>query len=187
MTLWTSSLYIQKSLPNQGRLKVKYITAAVKVTCQVLSLLKDMQMSSLLQSNIMFSSKVKFQGNSSVLLIKSLSIVKVTWSFKGRLKVTNTSSAFVSGWGKPPIVIIILDQKIDHEDHQNRWIVQAGWARWKTWQQQLEPMAWPEDGRTVGFSRIIVDTAIVKASAVYTHSVGTEQNIFICQNSVAYV
>ena len=87
MTLWRSSLYVQKSLFNQGRLKVKYITAAVKVTCQVLSLLKGMWMSSLLQSNIIvfFKGQVsrKFQCVTSQVTVDCEDHVIVQRTFEG--------------------------------------------------------------------------------------------------------
>ena len=79
----------------QGRLKVKCET-----TCHFHE--EVMNLSSTSQPcYIQLKGSGCFDGYSS----ESLSL-------QGRLKVTNTSSRLVSGCGRPPIVIIMLDQKI---------------------------------------------------------------------------
>lgn len=141
----------------QGRLKVKCET-----TCHFHE--EVMNLSSTSQPcYIQLKGSGCFDGYSS----ESLSL-------QGRLKVTNTSSRLVSGCGRPPIVIIMLDQKIAEiiallPQNKPDFLAPRGHNIFKHGGEfTVLNMTWPEDGVRVRVDRVVMDRPVFTAYTTCT-------------------
>jgi len=93
-------------------------------------------------------------------------------SLQGRLKVTNTSSRSVSGCGRPPIVIIMLDQKIAEIilllPQTNRAYRLDKVTASSNTAVNSQNMTWPEDGVRIRVDRVVMDRPVFTAYTTCT-------------------